>query len=69
MAQLTADTDEDAIALARKVVAMLPANNMDEAVDLPRDDMNRELPHLNAIDKVEDVRDVLRGVADLGDIV
>ena len=69
MAQLTADTDEDAIALARKVVAMLPANNMDEAVDLPRDDMNRELPHLNAIDKVDDVRDLLRGVADLGDIV
>ena len=43
MAQLTAETDEEAIALARKVVAMLPANNMDEAVDLPRDDMNREL--------------------------
>lgn len=31
MAQLTAETDEEAIALARKVVAMLPANNLDEA--------------------------------------
>ena len=69
MAQLTAESDEEAIALARKVVAMLPANNMDEAVDLPRDDMNRELPQFNAIDKVDDVRDLLRGVADLGDIV
>ena len=69
MAQLTAESDEEAIALARKVVAMLPANNMDEAVDLPRDDMNRELPQFNAIDKVDDVRDLLRGVAELGDIV
>ena len=69
MAQLTAETDEEAIAMARKVVAMLPANNMDEAVDLPRDDMNRELPALNAIEKLDDVRDLLRGVADLGDIV
>ena len=69
MAQLTAGTDEEAIALARKVVAMLPANNMDEAVDLPRDDMNRELPQFNTIEKVDDVRDLLRGIADLGDIV
>ena len=69
MAQLTTETDEEAIAMARKVVAMLPANNMDEAVDLPRDDMNRELPALNAIEKLDDVRDLLRGVADLGDIV
>ena len=69
MAQITAETDEEAIAMARKVVAMLPANNMDEAVDLPRDDMNRELPALNAIEKLDDVRDLLRGVADLGDIV
>ena len=59
----------DAIAIARKVVSMLPANNMDEAIDLPRDDMNRELAQFNAIEKVDDVRDVLRGVADLGDIV
>ena len=69
MAQLTTETDAEAIAMARKVVAMLPANNMDEAVDLPRDDMNRELPALNAIEKLDDVRDLLRGVADLGDIV
>lgn len=69
MAQLTTETDEEAIAMARKVVSMLPANNMDEAVDLPRDDMNRELPAFNAIEKLDDVRDLLRGVADLGDIV
>ena len=64
MAQLAVETDEEAIALARKVVAMLPANNMDEAMDLPRDDMNRELAQFNAIEKVDDVRDVLRAVAD-----
>ena len=69
MAQLTAQTDEEAIALARKVVGMLPSNNLDEAVALPTDDANRELPALNAIEKLDDVRDLLRGVADLGDIV
>ena len=41
MAQLTAQTDEEAIALARKVVGMLPSNNLDEAVALPTDDANR----------------------------
>ena len=69
MVQLTAETDEEAIALARKVVAMLPANNLDEAVDLPRDDINRELSAFNAIDTLEDVRDLVRAVADLGEIV
>ena len=69
MAQLTADSDEEAIALARKIAAMLPANNLDEAVDLPMDDANRELAQFETIDTVSDVREVLRTVADLGDIV
>ena len=69
VAQLTADTDEDAIALARKLAGMLPANNMDEVFGDTVDDVNRELGDLNAIDAVEDVRDVIRRVADMNDIV
>lgn len=69
MAQLAADTDEEAIALARKVVSMLPVNNMDESVVASADDINRELFELNGIDKVDDVRDLVRSVADGGDIV
>ena len=69
VAQLTADTDEDAIALARRLAAMLPANNMDEVIGDTIDDVNRELGDLNAIDAVQDVRDVIRRVADMNDII
>ena len=69
MAQLVADTDEEAIALARKVVSMLPVNNLDEAVVPSQDDVNRELSELIGVDKVEDVRSLIRSIADLGDVV
>ena len=69
VAQLTAESDEDAIALARKLAGMLPVNNMDEVFGDTADDVNRELGDLNAIDAVEDVRDIIRRVADMNDIV
>ena len=69
VAQLTVDTDEAAIAQARRLAAFLPANNMDEVIGDTLDDVNRELGDLNAIDSVEDVRDVLRRIADMNDIV
>ena len=69
LAQLVADTDEEAIALARKLAGMLPANNLDEVIGDTPDDVNRELGDLNAIDAVEDVRDIIRRVADMNDIV
>ena len=69
MAQLTAETDEEAIALARKLAGMLPVNNMDEVIGDTFDDINRELNNLNAIDALDDVRDLIRGVADMNDIV
>jgi len=69
MAQLTAETDEEAIALARKLIGLLPANNLEEPADFSADDINRELPALNAIDKLDDVRDLIKGVADLGDVI
>ncbi len=69
IAQLTAKTDEEAIALARKLVGMLPVNNMDDAVAESNDDVNRELVELNGADQIDDVRNVLRSVADNGDIL
>ena len=69
MAHLTAETDEEAIALARKVVSMLPANNMADAEGFCADDVNRELGDLNAIQGLEDVRDLLTRVADMNEII
>ena len=68
-AMLTAETDEDAIACARKLIGMLPVNNMDEAIGDETDDINREIPSLNTIDKVADIREVVEAVADNGDVV
>ena len=68
-AMLTAESDEDAIALARKLVGMLPVNNMDEAVYGETDDVNREIGELNALDTISDIREVLSAVADNGDVV
>ena len=69
IAQLVAETDEEAIALARKLVAMLPVNNMDEAIGESADDVNRELVELNGINSMDDVRDLIRSIADMGDVV
>ncbi len=69
MAQLTAETDEEAIALARKLAALLPANNMADAEDFSADDVNRELSDLNAIEGLDDVRDLFTRMADNGDLL
>ena len=69
MAQLTAETDEEAIAVARRLVGMLPVNNMDEAVSECADDVNRELAELNQADQLDDVRSVIRSIADNGDYI
>ncbi len=71
IAQLTAKTDEEAIALARKALILLPSNNLEDApVDFAAaDDLNRQLPELNAIDAVADIVDVLGKVADRGTLL
>ena len=69
VAQLTADTDEEALALARKLAGFLPANNLDEVIGDTPDDVNRELTAFNAIDALEDVRDLLSALADMNDVV
>ena len=71
VAQLTAKDDQAAIALARKAIDLLPSNNLEDApVDFASvDDMNRELPELNAIQNVQDINDVLAKVADAGSLL
>ena len=69
MAQLTAETDEEAIAQARKLISILPANNMADAEDYSADDVNRELGDLNHIEKLDDVRTLLTKVADMNDVI
>lgn len=65
MASITTETDEEAIAMARKIAGMLPDNNMDEALSAPQDDVNREAPELNAIGEIEDIKSVISKIADL----
>ena len=55
--------------MARKLIGMLPVNNMDEAVYPETDDLNREIPQFNAIDTVDDIRDVIAAVVDNGDYI
>ena len=68
MAQIAAGTDEEAIAAARKIVSMLPANNLDEALGEMTDDVNRELSELIGVDSVGDVRTLIKSIADMGDV-
>ena len=69
LAQITASTDEEAIAKARKLVALLPANNMDDAETINDDDLNRELPEFNTIDRLQDALELIEGIADFHDVI
>lgn len=69
MAALTAETDEEAIAMARRLIGMLPVNNLDEAIGQSQDDVNREAPELNALQSLGDVKDILSKIADLGQYI
>jgi len=68
-AMLSAKGDAEAIHLGRKILAMLPVNNMDEAVFAETDDMNRANPAFNQIDKVSDIREVIENIADNGEVI
>ncbi|MDL2205757.1 methylmalonyl-CoA carboxyltransferase [Eubacteriales bacterium OttesenSCG-928-N13] len=71
IAQMTAKTDAEAVALARKTVMLLPSNNLEDApTDFASvDDVNREAPELNVIDTVGDIKEVLVKVADAGSVL
>ena len=68
-AMIVAENDEGAIAAAKQLITMLPVNNLDEAVFTCEDSENREIPALNGIESIEDIRDVLAKIADNGDFV
>lgn len=66
LAQLSGKSDEEAVACARAIVALLPGNNLEDApmdITVP-DDVNREMPEYNAIDRVTDARALLMTVSD-----
>lgn len=68
-AMLTAQNDDKAIALARKLIGMLPVNNLDDAVFSATDVDARQIPEFNAIDTVSDIRGIISGIADNGDVL
>lgn len=70
-AHIAAGSDEEAIAAARKVIAMLPANNLEDAPYAfeAEDDVNRELAGMNDIDTVADVKTVIAAAADNCNVV
>ena len=66
-AMMTAETEEDAIKLAQKLISVLPVNNLDEAVFAADDAEDRIIPELDALDSV-DVDEVIKAVADNGEV-
>ncbi len=64
IAQLTAASEEDAIALARAVIGYLPGNSSEDApFESDADDFNRMILELDT-GKDADIRDTLRRIAD-----
>ena len=66
-AHIACETDEDALATVRRVVAMLPGNNME---DVPyafaaEDDVNRDIPDLTGADAAS----LVSAIADNGEVI
>ncbi|MGI6172631.1 MAG: acyl-CoA carboxylase subunit beta [Christensenellales bacterium] len=70
LANLTAKTDGEAIALARTVLSYLPDNSLDGGlIEDAHDDMNRETPVFESYGKVEDMHQVIAEIVDNGTFV
>ena len=69
VSQISCESEEAAIAETRRLVAMLPANNLDEAIVQCADDPARECALLNEIAPDSDIRSILTAVSDGGDIL
>jgi acetyl-CoA carboxylase carboxyltransferase component len=75
VAHFAADSDADAIALIRRLIAFLPQNNVDDPPRVaPGDDPNRMDPELNTIVPDEphrpyDMKEVVKRVVDGGDFL
>lgn len=63
LAHLCAASEAEAFAQVRRLIALLPANNEEDAPMLMQDDLNRQLD----IDSYYDAHDLLARVADFGD--
>ena len=70
-AHIAAGSDEEAIDQARKLVALLPGNNLEDAPYAfeNEDDINRELTDLNAIDTLADAKDAIVRIADNAQVI
>ncbi len=68
-AMLAAEDDEKAIALCKKLLGMLPSNNLDEAVFDASDDASRLVPEFNALEDASDIRSILEKTFDAGSFV
>ena len=63
---IVAESDEAALGYARKLVSLLPDNNMEDALNETGDDVNRELPAYNEIETLEDARPLAVELLDAG---
>lgn len=64
-AQIVVDTEDEALAMARKVLSFLPSNNQEDAPLAAGDDLNRQLD----IDSYYDAHDAIVRIADFNDYV
>jgi acetyl-CoA carboxylase carboxyltransferase component len=71
IAHITGKTDLETIKEARKIIAMLPGNNLEDVpFSIQADDnLNRELFGLNEIDAIADMRDIMARTVDHGGIM
>ncbi|MEG0986351.1 MAG: carboxyl transferase domain-containing protein [Clostridia bacterium] len=71
MAHLTCGNDQEAIALARKVVCLLPGNNLEDApIEFTQsDDVNRLIPSFDALGDAPDCKEVLAQISDAGELL
>ena len=65
-AQFACDTEEEAVATAKKLLGVLPANNLEDAPFSAEEDMNRTLSGLAA---GADGMDVINAMADAGSVI
>lgn len=65
-AHFACDTEEEAVATARKLLGVLPANNLEDAPFSAEEDMNRALTGLAA---GADGMDVINAMADAGSVI
>ena len=64
-----AENDKAAVEKAKKLISMLPMNNLDEAVFTSDDAAERSLDNLNSLGEITDICEILRAIADNGEFI